>query len=132
MRDDVRTAIETTVSGSDAGTMTFPQVVEMLARAGVERYHTDLQRSEKTFYMPHGESLVIGTHAIDSAVAADFDVAGVEAAVRTIQRGEIDYMQFCERIAGAGCASYIVSLAGRRAVYYGRTGEAFVEPFPAL
>ncbi|MEI9903822.1 MAG: DUF1398 family protein [Asticcacaulis sp.] len=77
-----------------------------------------------------GESLVVRTKAIGGKVACDFDAAGVEAAVRAIQRREIGYVEFCEWIAGAGCASYIVSLAGRRAVYYGRTGETFVEPFP--
>jgi uncharacterized protein YbcV (DUF1398 family) len=32
--------------------------------------------------------------------------------------------------ADAGCVSYFVSLAGRRAVYYGRTGDEHVEWFP--
>ena len=130
MQTETRAAIEASAAGSDAGTLTFPQVVGMLAGAGVERYHTDLQRAEKTFYLPDGESCVIRTRAVDGRVAADFDAAGVEAAVRVIQKGQIDYLEFCERIAAAGCASYIVSLSGRRAVYYGRTGETFVEPFP--
>ncbi len=30
----------------------------------------------------------------------------------------------------AGCAGYFVSLIGRRAVYFGRTAETHVEPFP--
>lgn len=29
-----------------------------------------------------------------------------------------------------GCVGYHVSLAGRRAVYYGRSGETHVEQFP--
>lgn len=31
----------------------------------------------------------------------------------------------------AGCAGYLVSLPGRRVVYYGRTGETHVELIPA-
>jgi uncharacterized protein YbcV (DUF1398 family) len=43
----------------------------------------------------------------------------------------IDYHAFCERIAAGGCVGYFVSLAGRRALYYGRTGDTYIEPFPA-
>jgi hypothetical protein len=51
--------------------------------------------------------------------AQTFSAEGVEKALRAIQRGEIGYREFCERIAAAGCVGYIVSLAGRRALYYG-------------
>jgi uncharacterized protein YbcV (DUF1398 family) len=54
----------------------------------------------------------------------------VEQAVRATQRGEIRYREFCRRIAAAGCVGYFVSLAGRRAVYYGRTIDTYVERFP--
>jgi glutamate-1-semialdehyde 2,1-aminomutase len=35
--------------------------------------------------------------------------------------------EFCEQIAAARCVGYMVSLAGRRAVHYGRTAEVYVE-----
>lgn len=54
----------------------------------------------------------------------------VKAAVRPIQERQIGYLQFCSRIAAAGCVGYFVSLAGRRVVYYGRTNDSYVEPFP--
>jgi uncharacterized protein YbcV (DUF1398 family) len=47
-----------------------------------------------------------------------------------IQAQKIKYREFCVRIADAGCVGYLVSLVGRRAVYYGRSGESYVEPFP--
>jgi uncharacterized protein YbcV (DUF1398 family) len=58
-----------------------------------------------------------------------FSAEGVEKAVRANQRQEIAYREFCRLIAGAGCVGYFVSLAGRRAVYYGRTGDEHVEWF---
>jgi uncharacterized protein YbcV (DUF1398 family) len=122
-------ALECT-EASDAERITFPQVVGKLMAAGVERYHADLVRAERTYYMPGGESVVTPGHALDAAPATAFSASGVEAAVRAIQAGKIEYREFCARIAAAGCAGYIVSLAGRRAVYYGRTGETYVEPFP--
>lgn len=115
---------------SDAEQITFPQVVGKLIAAGVERYHADLVRAERTYYKPDGESVVTPGHALASAPAADFSASLVEAAVRAIQAGKIQYREFCARIADAGCVGYFVTLTGRRAVYHGRTGESYVEPFP--
>lgn len=117
-------------AGSDAGRLTFPQVVGMLVTAGVERYHTDLCRAEKTYYLPDGTSLVVAGAEPAATPAIGFSAAGIDAAVRAVQAGKLTYEQFCVRIAEAGCVGYHVSLAGRRAVYYGRTGEMHVEMFP--
>jgi hypothetical protein len=35
-----------------------------------------------------------------------------------------------QRVLEAGCVGYIASMAGRRVVYYGRTGDNHVEWFP--
>jgi uncharacterized protein YbcV (DUF1398 family) len=130
MNAHVNTIVTECTQASDAGTMTFPQVVGRLMEVGVESYYVDLRRSNKIYYMPDGESYIIDAVRADTKPAIDFDAAGVEAAVREIQAQRIDYHQFCEMILAAGCVSYIVSLAGRRAVYLGRTGEAHVEMFP--
>ena len=123
--------LEDCTQGSDEDRLTFPQVVGNLMSAGIERYHADLQRSEKTYYLPSGESKVLKTYTVAAQAAGSFSPSGVADAVRAIQKGQIKYNEFCERILAAGCVSYIVSLAGKRAVYYGRTGEAYVEMFPS-
>jgi len=115
---------------SDAERITFPQVVGKLMEAGVERYHADLVRAERIYYMPDGESVSTPGHALSAMPASEFLPAGVEMAVRDIQAGKIQYREFCARIAAVGCVGYIVTLNGRRAVYYGRNGETYVEPFP--
>ena len=130
MESQFEAAVLECTAGSDAGRLSFPEVIGRLVAAGVERYHTDLVRAEKTYYLPDGETRTLPCHPVASSPAEAFDAAGVEAAVRTIQAGGVDYAGFCERIALAGCVGYLVSLLGRRAVYYGRTGETFVEPFP--
>jgi uncharacterized protein YbcV (DUF1398 family) len=121
---------EACTAGSDGETMSFPEVVGALMAAGFERYHTDLVRAEKTYYQPDGTSHLSAAAPVDGSFAVDFDAAGVEAAVRAIQARRIGYRRFCVDIAAAGCVGYHVSLAGRRAVYYGRSGESWVEPFP--
>ncbi|MBM6593364.1 DUF1398 domain-containing protein [Microvirga pudoricolor] len=131
MNQSVKTVVEECTRASDEERVAFPQVVMKLMDAGVERYHADLVRSEKTYYMPDDASHAVPNASVGSVPAKDFSSTGVEAAVRAIQAGRIRYKEFCERIAMAGCVGYHVSLAGRRAVYYGRTGDSYVEPFPA-
>lgn len=114
-------------SDRDAG---FPAIVARLMAAGIERYHADLRRAEKTYHDPDGGSHTVGCEPVDAAFAESFDPDGVRDAVQTIQRGGIGYLEFCARVARAGCVAYLVSLPGRRAVYYGRTGETYVEMFP--
>ncbi|MBL8645570.1 MAG: DUF1398 family protein [Rhodospirillaceae bacterium] len=115
--------------GSDAEAMTFPEVVGRLMAAGVERYRADLVRSEKVYYMPDGSSVVVPAHSAPLP-AQPFSAAGVDAAVRAVQAGHIKYREFSALIAAAGCVDYLVSLTGRCAIYFGRSGESHTEPFP--
>jgi uncharacterized protein YbcV (DUF1398 family) len=114
---------------SDEERITFPEVVKALMEVGIERYHADLLVGRKTYYLPDGNFEEVEVHKVGGA-ALKFSAEGVEKAVRAIQRQEIAYREFCRRIADAGCVGYFVSLAGRRAVYYGRTGDEHVEWFP--
>ncbi len=131
MNANVRDVMEECTRASDEERVTFGEVVMKLIEAGVERYHADLLRAQKTYFLPNGESLVVAGAPVAGKAPSAFSAAGVEAAVRAIQGRAIQYKEFCERIVAAGCVGYFVSLAGRRAVYYGRTGETYVEPFPA-
>jgi uncharacterized protein YbcV (DUF1398 family) len=126
----VKDVINECTRASDEQRITFPEVVMKLMDAGVERYHADLLRSQKTYYMPDGESEVVPNDPVEGVPAKDFSTTGVEAAVRAIQGGKIKYKEFCERIVCAECVGYFVTLAGRRAVYYGCTGDSHVEWFP--
>lgn len=130
MDSAVENVVRACTEGSDASRLAFPEVVARLAAAGIERYHADLERAEKVYYLPDGQSLAVPAKRIEAEPGGTFSAAGVEAAVRAIQQRRIDYREFCERIAAAGCVGYLVSLAGGRAVYYGRTAEVYVEPFP--
>lgn len=121
---------EACTAGSDGEAMSFPEVVGALMAAGFERYHADLVRAEKAYFLPDGASHLSAAAPVAGPFASAFDAAGVEAAVRAIQARRIGYRRFCEDIAAAGCVGYHVSLVGRRAVYYGRSGESWTEPFP--
>lgn len=118
---------------SEENRMSFVEVVKKLMEAGVESYLTDFRRATKTYYLPNGEFFEVPAEAIAAQPAAKFHQPGIEAAIREAQANKPDYTYkgFCEKVLAAGCAGYIVSLAGRRAVYFGRTAETHVELFPS-
>ncbi len=118
------------VRASATGEMPFPQIVARLADVGVERYHADYTRLEKTFYFADGESIVATIPGEQTAIGQEFSVADVAAAVRQSQRNEHTYADFVRKTMAAGCVGYFVQIAGRHAVYWGRKGETHVEPFP--
>lgn len=124
--------MQATTEGSLDGTLTFPEVVQMLMAEGVESYHVDLVRQEKTFYMPNGESYVEKMTLPTYALADGFSAEQVVASLRAIQNKEISYMEFLRLIMKAGTTHYIVFLVGRRALYFGRKGEFHVEEFPGV
>jgi len=130
MNQDVIDALDGCTQAADDASLKFPEIVARLIGLGVEQYHADLLRSEKTYYLPGGATHVTRCAPIDAPIAEAFDPAGIAAAVRASQAKQIDYAEFCERTAAAGCTGYFVSMAGRRVLYLGRTAESCVEYFP--
>ncbi len=122
------------LEGAESGAMTFPQVVERLMVEGFEGYAVDFRRAEATYYRPDGDSVVLSLRRDETPIAPSLDVAAVQAAIREAQRmaAGYTYAGFCAKVRTAGCAGYMVSFSGRRAVYFGRTAEIHVELFPAL
>jgi len=130
METSVRTIVDECSKGSEDGSLTFPQVLAKLVEAGIEGYYADLRRSTKTYYTTRGGALEVAAAVVAAPVADAFDAGRIEAAVRQSQAGAHTYRAFCEKVMAAGCAGYLVSLPGRRAVYFGRTAETHVEHFP--
>lgn len=122
--------MEEATSRSLQGTITFGEVVGKLLAIGVESYDADLVRMEKTYYMPNGETHIEKLDYKGPAIAQDFSQPEVAAAIKAIQKQEINYVEFLNRILKAGTTRYIVFLAGRKAIYYGRKGEFHIETFP--
>lgn len=115
------------------GTMDFPTIVRALLDAGFEGYDVDYRRGRAGYFLPSGEVVEVVLPKTEGAVAADFDGAGVERAVREAQANApgYSYAGFCRKVKAAGCAGYMVSFLGRRVVYFGRTAETHVEHFPS-
>jgi uncharacterized protein YbcV (DUF1398 family) len=109
----------------------FPHVVQRLVGAGVTSYTADLVKLRNTYYGAASEAYDEALPLKEGpAIAPKFDSASVVAAVKSIQCGEIGYADFLRRIMGAGCSHYEVFISGRKAMYFGRDGEFYTEPFP--
>jgi len=131
MRADWKTVARRTLEGSETDSMSFPAGVTLLIEAGFDGYAVDFRRSVRTYYRPDGDTFELAA-APTEPVAEHFDTDAVKAAIREAQSGAAGYTYrgFCAKVAEAGCAGYLVSLPGRRVLYYGRTAETHTELFP--
>lgn len=124
------TVIHETLAKSQAGELTFPEVVQRLVEVGVESYFCDLANGAETFYTvdgkTHRETMVL----LLRPIAEDFSLADLVAAIRGAQTDTIRYPEFMKRLAAAGVIGYWAFLTGRRVIYFGRKGEMHVEEFP--
>ncbi len=122
----------TTLEGAEGDTMTFPEGVKLLMGAGFDGYAADFRRSVRIYYRPGGETLELSAAWSAEKVAERFDTDAVKSAIREAQMQvpSYTYRGFCAKVAAAGCAGYVVSLLGRRVLYYGRTCETHTEYFP--
>jgi uncharacterized protein YbcV (DUF1398 family) len=122
--------LETCTRESIANTMAFPKVLELLSQIGVESYHVDLYRREKTYYFPNGDTYVEPMEIPAYPIRKEFSSDRVLTAIRASQKQEISYLEFLKQVSDAGTTHYYVYITGYQAVYYGRTGECHVEKFP--
>ena len=126
-----KTIAQNCKNGAENNTMTFPEIVGILMKSGFESYLVDFRRKAATYYLPNDESVEFETHETAVPVAATLNGSALSAAICEAQNlvPGYTYAGFCAKAKAAGCAGYIVSFSGKRAVYFGRTGETHVEYF---
>jgi uncharacterized protein YbcV (DUF1398 family) len=123
---------QTCLDAAHDGSLSFPAIIGKLLTAGFAGYAVDYRSGGQTYYLPDGESAAFALPPTPGFVAPDFDAQAIAALVRWAQADGPDYSyaNFCTKAKAAGCAGYLVSFAGQRVVYYGRTAETHVEHFP--
>jgi uncharacterized protein YbcV (DUF1398 family) len=114
---------------SDEGKISFPTVVQRLSEGGIELYYADLLSSNKTFYAGNSTYKIDCSSPVKEEVGEDFNKEGVIKAIRDIQKNQIKYQTFIERIMDSGVVCYMVFIKGRKAIYFGRKGEQHIEDF---
>ncbi len=132
MTEDMKALAARSLAGAHDGSMSFPEIVGALSAAGFDGYFVDYRAGMATYYGADGSSHAVSMAHRHGAVAATFEAAEVQAAIRHAQSGAADYTYeaFNARVTAAGCMGYLVSLSGRRVVYLARTGETHVEMMP--
>jgi hypothetical protein len=118
------------LAGAFAGTMTFGETIVKL-RGSVEWYSANLILRCSTHYGADGSSHQTPWPEIKLPEIGHVFVENmVITALRRIQRRESTYPDFLQEIAAAGVTYYTVHLQGRRAIYFGRHGDFYIEEFP--
>ena len=115
---------------SQAGKLTFPEVVRRLREAGVESYFCDLATGQETFYTRDGKARAEKMTLPLSPVAEEFSSGELIAAIRGAQADTVRYPEFVKRSTAAGVIAYWSFLTGAKVIYFGRKGEVHVEEFP--
>lgn len=122
--------IHEAMAESQAGRLIFPEVVRRLLASGVESYFVDFARGKMTFYAledgVHVEKMIVAL----GAVAGEFSLPGIVAAIRGAQTDTVRYPEFVALATAAGVIGYWVYLTGKKVIYFGRKGEVHVEEFP--
>ena len=108
----------------------FPKTVARLIEAGVHSYHADLIGFRKMHYDAGTGAYETPMPLEPTRIGATFEEAAITGALRAIQHGDIGYTEFLRRIMAGGCARYCVFIQGRKAIYFGRDGDFYVENFP--
>jgi uncharacterized protein YbcV (DUF1398 family) len=127
MNFDVRAVVEACTRASEDDSLGFRRQLVKLATVAIEAYHVDLRRSIRIYYPYDGETIEVPCTRIHSSVARNLDPMQVESAIREVEAGACTYKQFCAQIMAAGCAGYLVSLIGRRVLYFGRSAETYLQ-----
>ena len=123
-------AMHKALADSQAGKLTFPEVVGMLVNAGVESYFADLLRGEETFYTTDGETHREQMTLPPTKIAGNFSQPALVAAIRAAQADQIRYPEFVKQATAAGTIGYWAFLVGKKVIYFGRQGEMHIEKFP--
>ena len=117
--------------GTLNGSIPFPEVVRRLSETGVEYYQVDYVALRMRFYSATGDVVTMPvSYEGLPPVAADFDAAGLRAAILDSQRHGQHFRDFSRRAMEAGVQGYIAFLRGQRVTYWGRGGDQHTEWFP--
>ena len=114
-----------------AGTISFPEVVGALLRAGVEYYHVDYVGLRQSYYGATGAVVVTPLNYEGLPhVASDFAADRLRANILDSQRHGQKFRDFTRRAMEDGVQGYFAFLRGKRVVYVGRQGDLHTEWFP--
>jgi uncharacterized protein YbcV (DUF1398 family) len=99
----------------------FPQFVDLLDKAGVNRYSVEVGAHRIIYYGAASEVHIENGPAVNDVLPAEYNAEAIKAAISASQRRDIDYPTFLKRIHEAGVVSYEVNIRAREIRYRGET-----------
>jgi len=111
--------------------VTFPEGVRMIAAAGFNGYLVDYRSGTRTYHHSNGEVFAFQGDVYSPVDA--FDAGIVKSAIKEAQLTVpgYTYQGFCHKVTErGGAAGYLVSIVGKRVLYFGVNGETYTEYFP--
>jgi uncharacterized protein YbcV (DUF1398 family) len=111
-----------------AGQSSFLESLKILREAGVQRFHIDLARQERTCYSKNDEvyveKFVLDSPAQKSSV---FSEQGIDDAIAQKRSHQIEFVDVLRKYIESGVAGYLVFIEGDRIIYYGHNGEVHIK-----
>lgn len=110
-----------------------PFLAEALRRSGVMLNRWTLPSSQSIYIMREGTVVQQGTPIVIGT--AEFPQFNREALIRVIrddQAGLTDFQEFLTRTFEAGVVGYDVDFSARKVIYYGVSGESYIEEYQAV
>ena len=129
MNQVLQSAIYRAARDAGEGNMTFAELAGKFGALSVERFHVDLVRGETTVYQGNYVA-VLPAYAPAQRPAPKFSATDIELALIGTEAGASTYPTFCGLVLAAGCVGFIVSIIGRRVLYYGAAGEVLSNADP--
>lgn len=109
----------------------FPNYIKEIKELGVKSFETWVKDSNTEYFGENDFKTTSEPQYKDLAIADDSDQEKFIQQLKSHQRGETDYMKFCEDCAETGIEKWIVDLDQFTCIYYDKAGnEILTEEIP--
>jgi uncharacterized protein YbcV (DUF1398 family) len=108
MNLNTKEVIEICAHESNAGLLTFPEVLGRLMTVGVESYFADYRNQSTTYYLSSNERYILSMEMPSIDIPISFNKDGIVSAIRGAQSDMVRYPEFLRLTLSAGCVGYMV------------------------
>ncbi len=124
--EHIENAHSKVTSGAD-----FPDYIQEIKKLGVKSFETWVKDSHTEYFGENGFTTKSNPKYSDLIIEDQADKEMFSQYLKSHQRGETDYMKFCQDCAKTGIEKWIVDLEKFTCAYYDKKGnEILLEDIP--
>lgn len=105
----------------------FPSYIKEIKELGVKSFETWVKDSHTEYFGENDFKTISESQYKDLAIADHSDQEKFIQQLKNHQRGETDYMKFCEDCAETGIEKWIVDLDQFTCIYYDKAGNEILK-----